>query len=88
MKEPSLSVPPGPILGPAANESHMMRQIARGDWDAVVAIQDPYSTLVCRPAFRTLNDPDDARDVLHEVPLQIWRKASHHHGSAGKPVSR
>jgi RNA polymerase sigma-70 factor, ECF subfamily len=71
----------------APREAQLVRQAARGDRDAFAALYDLYSRPLYSFAIRILGDPKEAEDVLQEVFLQIWEKASQYDEAAGKPFS-
>lgn len=61
--------------------------IAKGDQDAFAAFYDRYSAVLFSIAFRVLNDQTGAQDVLQDVFLQIWAKASTYDPARGKPLT-
>jgi len=63
----------------------LLQGIAQGDQQAFAQFYDRFSGLLYSLAIRILNDPKEAEDVLQEVFLQIWAKASLFDPQAGKP---
>ena len=63
----------------------LLQGIAEGDQQAFAQLYDRFSGLLYSLAIRILNDPKEAEDVLQEVFLQIWAKASLFDPKAGKP---
>jgi RNA polymerase sigma-70 factor (ECF subfamily) len=64
-----LSYPSQPIW------SDQVRQVARGDRDALAALYDGTSRLVYSLALRILGDSHDAEEVTLDVYTQVWRSA-------------
>lgn len=71
----------------APHEAQLVRQAAGGDRDAFAVLYDLYSKPLYAFAIRILGDAKEAEDVLQEVFLQIWEKASQYDEAAGKPFS-
>lgn len=69
------------------NDVELLRATGAGDRMAFAAFYDKYSKLLFSIAFRILNDAKEAEDVLQEVFLQVWDKASSYDARLGKPVS-
>jgi RNA polymerase sigma-70 factor (ECF subfamily) len=65
----------------------LLRRIGNGDSLAFSSFYDHYSGLLFSIALRILNDPKEAEDVMQEVFLQIWNKASGYDPLLGKPSS-
>ncbi len=55
--------------------AHWLTAIADGDETAMHKFYDAYADAVYRFALRRVSQPADAADVLHEVMLEVWRKA-------------
>ncbi len=65
------------------HESHgraCLEAIARGDQAAMQRFYEAHAQIVYAFALRRLDDPADAADVLHEVMLEVWRKAGRFEG--------
>ncbi|MSU35963.1 MAG: hypothetical protein EXS36_12845 [Pedosphaera sp.] len=48
---------------------------------------DRHASILMGIAVRVLVNPVEAEDVLQEVALLLWERASHHDSSLGKPLS-
>ena len=68
-------------------DEQLIRRIAQGDSEAFGSLYDRYSKLLYSLATRILNDPSEAEDVLQEVFLKIWEKASSFNVAVGRPFS-
>lgn len=60
----------------AINDIELMKRISEGDQEAVSLLVDRYGAMVYRTALKILCDADLAKDVVQEVYIRIWRKAS------------
>jgi RNA polymerase sigma-70 factor (ECF subfamily) len=78
MSEPSLDL---------ERDVELLRRIAGGDRAAFASFYDQYSGLLFSIAVKVLNDAKEAEDVLQEVFMQIWDKASAYDPLLGKPTS-
>src|SRR3989442_10596687 len=63
----------------------LLRRIAQGDQQAFAQFYDQFAGVLFSVAVKILNDPKEAEDVLQEVFLQIWDKASAFDPRLGKP---
>jgi RNA polymerase sigma-70 factor (ECF subfamily) len=54
-------------------ETQLIARIQNGDHAALKALFTHYHTLLCRLASALLKDPDQAKDVVQEVFIKIWR---------------
>lgn len=61
--------------------------IGQGDQQCFAEFYDRYSAVLYSIAFRVLNDQVGAQDVLQDVFLQIWGKASMYDAARGKPLT-
>lgn len=75
--------PPYDIEG----EIELLRLIGKGDQVSFAAFYDRYSAVLFSVAYRVLNDQTGAQDVLQDVFLQIWGKASTYDPTRGKPLT-
>ena len=57
-----------------------LERIAAGDEQAMQRFYQDWSRPVYRFALRRLDEPADAADLLHEVMLDVWRKAGQFEG--------
>ncbi len=58
------------------SDSDLLHAVARDDEAALAAIYDRYRLILFGLVLRILHDRQDAEDVLQEVFLQVWRRAS------------
>ena len=58
----------------APSDEELMAGLAAGDYDALEALYDRYSSLVFSVGLRVLMDRQLAEDVTQEVFLQLWRR--------------
>ncbi|MEL6180606.1 MAG: sigma-70 family RNA polymerase sigma factor [Myxococcota bacterium] len=54
---------------------HLVMAIANGDREALATLYDAYSPIMLATAHRMLGDRREAEDILHDVFLEVWRKA-------------
>lgn len=59
---------------------HLVRQIGRGDRQALGALYRAYERPVYKFILSRLNDPHEAADILHDVFMDIWRVAASFEG--------
>jgi RNA polymerase sigma-70 factor (ECF subfamily) len=57
-------------------EANLVKQIANGREQALEHLYERYSKLLYSIIVAIVNTPEDAEEVLQEVFLQVWRKAS------------
>ena len=56
-------------------DAHLVIAIADGDRDALASLYDIYAPIMLATAHRMMGDRREAEDVLHDVFLEVWRKA-------------
>lgn len=61
----------------------LMEKVAAGDQQALMIVYDRYSRLVYALSFHVLRQPHSAEDVMQEVFLRLWRKASTYNPARG-----
>jgi RNA polymerase sigma-70 factor (ECF subfamily) len=66
-------------------DEDLLQEIAKGDTDAFSEFYDRHSRLVYGALIRLLKDTDDAEDIVQEVFVQVWRKASTYQPILGSP---
>jgi RNA polymerase sigma-70 factor (ECF subfamily) len=67
------------------SDQELLAAIAEKDSAAIAELYDRYSRIVYGALLRLLRDTDDAEDILQEVFIQVWRKASTYQSSLGAP---
>src|SRR5262249_22118852 len=65
----------------------LLHRIAEGDSSALGEFYDLHSRTLFALACRILNDLKEAEDVLQEVFLQLWAKASAFDAHQGRPLA-
>ncbi len=60
-----------------------IRQIARGDSDALADFYDETASYLYRQAVRVLRDPTDAEEVVLDVYARVWQRAADFDESRG-----
>jgi len=61
----------------------LIRRIAGGDRDALAVLYDRYSQQMLAIAMRMLRDLREAEDVLHDVFMEVWRRAGDYNAERG-----
>jgi RNA polymerase sigma-70 factor (ECF subfamily) len=69
------------------NEADLLVKVGKGDKASLGDLYDRYSTVLYSVALRILNNQAEAEDVLQEIFVQIWDKASLYDPSRGKPLT-
>src|SRR5215210_5089660 len=64
-----------------------LHAIARGDEQALAALYDRYRLILFSLINRILHSQPEAEDVLQEVFLQVWRRASAFDEARGRPFT-
>ena len=57
------------------SDIELLRRIARGDQQALGALYDVHGSRLLAIARRMLSSESDAEDLLHDVFIEIWKKA-------------
>lgn len=60
----------------SSDERRLMQQIADQDETALAALYDRYSPLLFGLVLRIVKDRQEAEDLLQDIFLQVWEKAS------------
>ena len=68
-------------------EIELLRRIGEGDRDSFEQLYESFSGVLFSTAYRVLNNPQAAEDVLQEVFIQIWEKAPLYDPERGKPLT-
>ncbi len=65
----------------------LLAAIAQGDRAAFEHFYDRFVTVVFTLALRILGSRDDAEDLVQEVFLEVWHKASNYRAERGSPTT-
>jgi RNA polymerase sigma-70 factor (ECF subfamily) len=60
----------------APTDIHLLRAVAEGDSEAFLAIYDRYRRLAFGLAWRILDDPSSAEEVVQDAFMQVWNRAA------------
>lgn len=71
-----------PIIAP-----DLVAQVAKGDRRAFSQLYDLSSSLLFTLAQKVLGETEEATELLQEVYVEIWQKASHYDPERGSPLS-
>ena len=66
-------------------DQELLELISKGDSVALSELYERHSRLIYGLLLRLLNDSDDAEDILQDVFVQVWRKASTYKPELGSP---
>ena len=69
------------------NDVEILRAVAGGDEQALAALYDRYRLILFSLILRILHSQPEAEDVLQEVFLQVWRRASDFDETRGRPFT-
>lgn len=58
------------------DDSELVRQIVSGDRGALARLYDRYAPLLLAVARRILGDERDPEDLVHDVFLEVWKRAA------------
>lgn len=74
-------------LSPASDDSQvevgLVRRLAGGDRDALALLYDRFASLLHAVGHRMLGDGREVEDVVHDVFLEAWHKATHYDVTRG-----
>ena len=68
-------------------DSELIHAVARGDEWAFACLYDRYGSILLGLLVRILNNRAEAEDVLQEVFLQVWQRASDFDDTRGRPFT-
>jgi RNA polymerase sigma-70 factor (ECF subfamily) len=69
------------------SDVELLHAIARRDEQALATLYDRYRTILFGLLIRILSSREEAEDVLQEVFLQVWRRASDFDDLRGRPFT-
>ena len=70
-----------------ANDVELLKAIAARDEAALAQLYDRYRVILFGLLMRILNNREEAEDVLQEVFLQVWRRATDFDETRGRPFT-
>ena len=65
----------------------LLHAIARGDEQALASLYDRYKVILFGLVLRILRRRDEAEDVLQELFLQVWKRATDFDAARGRPFT-
>jgi RNA polymerase sigma-70 factor (ECF subfamily) len=68
--------PPADVRAQNEADAALLLEVARGDRDALARLYDRFSRPLHAVAFRILRDATEAEDVVHDIFISVWQKAS------------
>lgn len=69
------------------SDVELLNSIARGDEQALASLYDRYNLILFSLILRILHSREEAEDVLQEVFLQVWNRASDFDQTRGRPFT-
>lgn len=75
------------VMLPEPSDRELLAAIAAGDKGAFGALYHRYAARLLGVARRTLAHQEDAEDVVHDVFLEVWRRAEDYDPTRGNVVS-
>jgi len=72
---------------PQDYDVELLKAVAAGDEAALGQLYDRYRLILFGVLMRILNNREEAEDVLQEVFLQVWRRATDFDANRGKPFT-
>jgi RNA polymerase sigma-70 factor (ECF subfamily) len=69
------------------SDVELLRAIAGGDEQALASLYDRYRLILFGLVLRILHSRDEAEDVLQELFLQVWKRASDFDEARGRPFT-
>jgi RNA polymerase sigma-70 factor (ECF subfamily) len=69
------------------SDAELLHAIARGDEQALASLYDRYRLILFGLVLRILHSRDEAEDVLQELFLQVWKRASDFDEARGRPFT-
>ena len=68
-------------------DRELLARVANGDQEAFEQLYEQTSSLLYALVLRIVGKPGDAADLLQEVYLEAWRKASNYDSARGAPMA-
>jgi RNA polymerase sigma-70 factor, ECF subfamily len=68
----------GAVSGSAQDDADvaLVRALSKGDAQALASLYDRYGSVLLALGQRILGSPREAEDLLHDVFLEVWRRAA------------
>ncbi len=63
------------MSGDGVSDLELLREIARGERNALAALYDRYAGMLNQLGRRILRDAQESEDVVHEVFVELWQRA-------------
>ena len=68
-------------------DRELLARVAKGNQEAFARLYEQTSSLLYTLVLRIVRNPGDAADLLQEVYLEAWRKASNYDPARGAPMA-
>ncbi len=68
-------------------DAELLRQTAGGDETALASLYDRYKSILFGLILRILHSQSEAEDILQDVFIQVWNKASDFDETRGRPFT-
>src|SRR5207249_1722852 len=78
---------PVSLKNPSTVDHTLLARVAKGDQEAFERLYEQTSSLLYTLVLRIVGKPADAADLLQEVYLEAWRKASNYDTARGAPMA-
>src|SRR5438093_1744304 len=78
---------PVSLKHPSTVDHTLLARVAKGDQEAFERLYEQTSSLLYTLVLRIVGKPADAADLLQEVYLEAWRKASNYDTARGAPMA-
>jgi RNA polymerase sigma-70 factor (ECF subfamily) len=69
------------------DDIELIQRVGSGDRACFEEFYHRHSSLIFSTAYKVLNNPDDAEDVLQDVMFMVWEKSPMYDVSRGKPLN-
>ena len=69
------------------SDTELLHAIARGDEQALASLYDRYKLILFGLVMRILHSREEAEDVMQELFLQVWKRASDFDEARGRPFT-
>lgn len=74
-------------LAPDVDDVQLMQMAAEQNPEAIGLLYDRHSTLLFSVLMHQLADPNEAKDILHDVFVKLHSKATQYRAAFGRPVA-